>query len=318
VVRGPISNNASTYLVAFFLKRKENLHILANNVMKAWFTIFKFDTFKKGGVALAFSKVLRFGSKVMKVAAGFQDTVKTGKESADTTKNEANDAGDVTDEGKKAFHSTKSKFMRKKRNGHTSFPPIAQPETVNKEEIYEWIYQESTNIFSQLRENIKETCELNPQYRSISFRICDDMLVFKVPSDLGNDWEYFKDSVVLESFALQPRLEKLNKYNFDHEDLTRITEAKDKVKSLSHPPSNISLANRFYKTEKLLAAYFFREALKKFLSTFTTEAEYEKVRIGHIQKKMDSDKTWRSLQEKINNIIGAIRIASLVKFVIIG
>ena len=238
-------------------------------------------------MALAFSKVLRFGGKVIKVVADFQDTVKTGKESLDITKNEADDVGDVIDEGKKAFHSTKRKFKRKKRNGHTSFSPIPQPETVNKEDMYEWIYKESTNIFSQLRENIKETCELNPQYRSIKFRIYDDMLVFNVPSDLGDDWEYFKDSVVLESFALQSRLEKLNQYNFDNEDLKRITEAKEKVKSLSHPPSNISLANRFYKTDKLLAAYFSREALMKLLFKFTTEEEYEKVMIDSIQKKMD-------------------------------
>jgi transposase-like protein len=239
------------------------------------------------GWQVAFSKVLKFGGKVMKVVTDFQDTVKTGKENLDQTKMAADDIGDVRVQGRNPIHSTMSKLTRKKRKGHLNFSPIPQPETENKEEIYEWIYKECTNIFSQLRENIKETCELNPQYRKIKFRIFDDMLIFHVPSDLGDDWGYFKDYVQLESFALQSRLEKLNKYNFDHEDLKRITEAKEKVKSLCHPPSNFSLANRFYKTDKLLAAYFSRESLMKLLFRFTTEEEYEKRMIHNSQTKMD-------------------------------
>lgn len=251
---------------------------------------------KKGGMALAFSKVLKVGSKVIKVSADIQNTVKTVEESL-----EHNEFGDVANEEKKAFHSTKRKFTRKKRKGKISFPPIPQPETENKEELYEWMYKESTNILSQLRENIKETCELTPPYRGITFRISDDVLVFKVPSDLGDQWEYFKDCVVLESFALQSRLEKLNKYNFDHEELKRIRAAKEKVKSLSHPQSNFSLANRFYKTDKVLAAYFSREALMKLLFQFTTEEEFEKVMIDHVQQKIDSDMA--EVNKKIFNLI---------------
>lgn len=235
---------------------------------------------------MAFSKVLKFGGKVMKVVTDLQDTVKTGKENLGKSEVTVDEVGDVADEG-----TAKRKFTRKKRKGTASFSPIPQPETENKEEIYEWIYQESTNIFSQLRENIKEACELNPQYSSIKFRIYDDTLIFHVPSDAGDNWGYFKDFVLIESFALQYRLEKLNKYNFDHEDLKRITEAKEKVKSLSHPPSNMSLANRFYKTDKLLAAYFSRESLMKLLFKFTTEEEYEKVMINNVQKKMDLNKS---------------------------
>lgn len=243
------------------------------------------------GWQLAFSKVLKFGGKVIKVLADFQDTVKSEKENLDATKTEVDEVRDVRDEGRNPFHSTMRKFTRKKRKGHLNFPPIPQPETENKEEIYEWIYNECTNILSQLRENIKETCEHNPQYRRIKFRIYDDMLIFHVPSDFGDDWGYFKDYVQLESFALQSRLEKLNKYNFDHEDLKRISEAKEKVKSLCYPPSNFSLANRFYKTDKLLAAYFSRESLMKLLFKFTTEEEYEKVIVTNSQKQIDLNKT---------------------------
>jgi hypothetical protein len=243
------------------------------------------------GWQLAFSKVLKFGGKVIKVVTDFQDTVKTGKENLDKTKIAADEVGDVPDGEWNPIYSTKRKFTRKKRKGTTKFSPIPQPETENKEEIYEWIYKECMNIFSQLHENIKETCELNSQYRRIKFRIYDDTLIFNVPSDIGDDWGYFKDYVLLESFALQSRLEKLNKYNFDNEDLKRISEAKEKVKSLSYPPSNISLAHRFYKTDKLLTAYFSRESLMKLLFKFTTEEEYEKVMINNIQKKMDLNKT---------------------------
>jgi hypothetical protein len=237
---------------------------------------------------LAFSKVLKFGGKVIKVVADFQETDKIGKENLDAIKTAVDEVGYVRDEGKNPLHSTMRKFTHKKRKGHLSFPPIPQPETENNEELFEWIYKESMNIFSQLRENIKETCELNPQYRRIKFRIYDDMLIFHVPSDLGDDWGYFKDNVLLESFALQSRLEKLNRYHFNNEELNRITEAKEKVKSLSHPPSNFSLANRFYKTDKLLAAYFSRESLMKLLFKFTTEEEYEKVMIN--QRQIDLNK----------------------------
>lgn len=243
------------------------------------------------GLQLAFSKVLKFGGKVIKVVADFQDTVKTGNENLDQTKMAADEVGDVRDTGRNPFHSTLRKFTRKKRKGYLSFSPIPQPETENKEEIYDWIYKECTNIYSQLRENIKETCELNPQYRKIKFRIHDDMLIFRTPSDLGDDWGYFKDYVQLESFALQSHLEKINKYNFDNEESKRITEAKEKVKSLCHPPSNFSLANRFYNTDKLLAAYFSRESLMKLLFKFTTEEEYEKVMVHNSQKQIDLNKT---------------------------
>ncbi|MGZ4160564.1 MAG: hypothetical protein ACXVNF_07195 [Neobacillus sp.] len=148
------------------------------------------------------------------------------------------------------------------------YPVIEKPTTDNKADIFNWIYKESRNIHSLLCDKLWELTGLSAEYPNIWFRVKKnkDKLFFSV--NHLSEWKQFEGRLLLETFSLEPRLEKLNKYEFDEEDMKRINKSIERNNGLNEPKSNLEMAHYFDGTDKLLAAYYYREFLNIFLFKF--------------------------------------------------
>lgn len=192
-------------------------------------------------------------------------TIKEHVSGVDTTITEIKE---TVKEGKKVVSSVQRIITNKKVQNEEPYSIIPKPTTNNKAEIYNWIYNESKNIHGLLFDNLWELTRSTAKHPNIRFWVegNKDKLFFSV-DDLS-DWKRFKDCLLFETFSLKPRLEKLQEYTFDEEDMKRINDSIELVNRFNEPKSNLEMAHSFYETDKMLAAYYYREFLNIFLFEF--------------------------------------------------
>ena len=207
---------------------------------------------------------------VVKVVKGITESVKiirTAREHVSGVDRTITEINETVTEGKKVISSVQRILRNKKVQNEEPYSIIPKPTTDSKAEIYNWIYNESQNIHGLLCDNLRElTIAKHP---NILFWVerNKDKLFFSV--DNLSDWKRFKDCLLFETFSLKPRLEKLHEYTFDEADMKRINDSIELVNRFNEPKSNLEMAHSFYETDKLLAAYYYREFLNVFLFKFS-------------------------------------------------
>lgn len=217
------------------------------------------------------------GYEILKTVTGSYKIIKELNENVQDVDKTLTVMDETITSGKQVVNKANDLFYRMNRNKNKpdKIPNeiIVKPITNNKEEIYEWMYYESASIHNLLVDSIYKINE-KP---CIPFRVdvSKDKLLFYVTH--LSDWKKFKDSLLIETFTLKPRLEKLNEYNFDEQDMKRINDSKELVNGLNAPKSNLELVRIFNKTDKLLRAYYYREFLNEFLFKFLRTKTIEEV-----------------------------------------
>lgn len=85
---------------------------------------------------------------------------------------------------------------------------------------------------------------------------------------------------------MEPRLEKLNDYNFDEQDMKRVNDSKELLNRLKEPKSNLEMAHYFKVKDNLLAAYYYRVSLNILLFEFLRTITFDEM------KPKEREKDW--------------------------
>lgn len=258
------------------------------------------------------------GYKLLKTATITYNFVKAVKVEVQNIHKTITEIDETITEGKKVFSKGNSlrHRMSHKKNQQDKEPYIIieKPITDNKVEIYEWMFNESEKIEDLLIKNLREICN-KKEFPNVDFRLekSNDKLYFSV--DNLTTWKRIYDKLLIETFTLKPRLEKLNDYNFDEQEMKRINDSKKLVDRLNEPKSNLELAHIFRDTDKLLAAYYYREFLKvllfAFLRTKTLEERTpEEIEEERVRLKLEKNKV---IKETVLDVIEFIQYQTLMR-----
>ncbi|WP_040203989.1 hypothetical protein [Neobacillus jeddahensis] len=250
------------------------------------------------------------GYKLIKTATESYKVVKAVKEKVQNIDKTITEIEETITKSKNVVSKANS-FLHRKNKKKNEHDIIEKPITDNKVEIYEWMYNESEKIKELFIKNLSELCN-KKEIPNIYFweEESEDKLFFSV--DYLSNWKRFNDRLKIETFTLKPRLEKLNDYNFDEQDIKRINDSKELVNRLNEPKSNLELAQIFRDTDKLLAAYYYRESLNvllsKFLRTKTLEEmtpeeiEDRRVRLEKEKKQVREERLKKVMEELITHV----------------
>jgi hypothetical protein len=266
-----------------------------------------FILIKKEGLNLNYVDAAKKGYKLIKTAEKTYKVVKAVKKNVQNIHKTITEIDETITEGKKVVSKGNSYLHRiihkKNEQDKEQYVIIEKPITDNKVEIYEWMYNESEKIKDLLIKNLREFCN-KKEIPKFYFKLekSKDKLYFSV--DNLTNWKIIYDRLLIETFTLKPRLEKLNNYNFDEQEMKRINDSKKLVNRLNEPKSNLELAHMFRDTDKLLAAYYYRESLKvllfAFLRTKTLEERTpEEIEEERVTLKLEKEKV---IKERLKDV----------------
>jgi hypothetical protein len=175
---------------------------------------------------------------------------------------------EVVTESKGLLYNSRRSFIRiiGKEKQIFGFPEIPQPISTNKQVILDWIYEECEEIFNQYMFKSNKRFNEVKDIKDIPFLLKPFTYSTKDSTDYNRHDELMK----IEAFILKPRIEKINQYQFEDEDLKRIEEALTLYNSLKIRMNYKMFSESFKYTDKLLAAYFNR----KFINHFFNEIYY--------------------------------------------
>lgn len=258
------------------------------------------------------------GYKLLKTATKTYKVVKAVKEDVQNIRKTITEIDETINEGKKVVSKGGSFLHRmihkKNQKDKEPYMIIEKPITDNKVEIYEWMFNESEKIKDLFIKNLRELCN-KKEIPNVDFRLdkSKDKLYFSV--DNLTTWKRIYDKLLIETFTLKPRLEKLNDYNFDEQELKRINGSKKLVNRLDEPKSNIELAHIFRDTDKLLAAYYYRESLKVLLFAFLRnktleERTPEEIEEERVRLKFEKNQV---IKETVLDVIEFIQYQTLMR-----
>jgi hypothetical protein len=164
------------------------------------------------------------------------------------------------------------------------------------------LINESKNIHGLLFDNLRALTGGTAKHPNIQFWVegNKDKLFFSVHN--LSDWKKFKDCLLFETFSLKPRLEKLQEYKFDEEDMKRINDSIELVNRFNEPKSNLEMAHSFSKTDKLLAAYYYREFLNIFLFEFLRTKTIEEMTPEEREARREAlEKSYNEILKNLRN-----------------
>lgn len=265
-----------------------------------------------------YANAAKKGYKLLKTATKTYKVVKEVKEDVQNIRKTITEIDETINEGKKVVSKGNSFLHRmihkKNQKDKEPYMIIEKPITDNKVEIYEWMFNESEKIKDLFIKNLRELCN-KKEIPNVDFRLykSKDKLYFTV--DNLTTWKRIYDKLLIETFTLKPRLEKLNDYNFDEQEMKRINDSKKLVNRLGEPKSNIELAHIFRNTDKLLAAYYYRESLKVLLFAFLRnktleERTPEEIEEERVRLKLEKNKV---IKETVLDVMEFIQYQTLMR-----